>query len=133
MKSVFGLAEHFSAAESSRRVRNVVIAKAGPENPRNDTASILERRDGSLMVVWHKYSASEIAGSDFGVCRIFTKTSRDGGLTWGEERMLVDVAPGDLNVQAPALCRLRSGDVLLNCLRAHAKDSSSMLILRSTR
>jgi sialidase-1 len=119
------------AAENSSHIRNVEIAKAGPDNPRNDTASVLERRDGSLMVVWHKYSASEIAGSDFGVCRIFSKTSRDGGLTWGQERLLVDVEKGDLNVQAPALCHLRSGDVLLNCLRAHAKDSSSMLIFRS--
>src|SRR5438445_1844446 len=88
------------AAENSAHVRNVEIAKAGPVNPRNDTASVLERRDGSLMAVWHKYSASEIAGSDFGVCRIFSKISRDGGLTWSQERLLVDVEPGDLNVQA---------------------------------
>ena len=130
MKSVFSLAS-LRPTKASTLVRNVVIAKAGTDNPRNDTASILERRDASLMVVWHKYSASEIAGSDFGTCRIFAKSSRDAGLIWGEERMLVDVAPGDLNVQAPALCRLRSGDVLLNCLRAHAKDSSSMLVFRS--
>src|SRR5579859_4651545 len=100
------------AAETSALIRTVEIAKAGPDNPRNDTASVIEQRGGSLMVVWHKYSASEIAGSDFGVCRIFSKISRDGGLTWGQERLLVDVEKGDLNVQAPALCRLRSGDVL---------------------
>lgn len=119
-------------ADQLSGVRHVVIAKASATNPRNDTASVLECRDGSLMVVWHKYASTEASGSDFGVCRIFSKISRDGGLSWQEERMLVDVAPGDLNVQAPALSRLRSGDVLLNCLRAHARDSSSMLVFRST-
>src|SRR5438132_128746 len=101
-----------AALQNSSRFRHVVIAKASADNPRNDTASVLERRDGSLIVVWHKYAATEASGSDFGVCRIFSKISRDGGLTWGEERMLVDAAPGDLNVQAPALCRLPSGDML---------------------
>jgi sialidase-1 len=45
--------------------------------------------------------------------------------------MLVDVEPGDLNVQAPALCSLPSGELLLICLRAHARDSSTMCLFRS--
>ena len=83
------------------------------------------------MVVWHKYASGPKGGSDFGVCRIFSKISHDGGLTWGEERMLVDAMPGDLNVQAPALCMTNSGELLLICLRAHSESSSSMLLFRS--
>jgi sialidase-1 len=113
------------------QIQYVTMAAAGPGNPRNDTASVAELPDGPLMVVWHKYSDSEEKGSDFGVARIYAKTSADGGVTWADERMLVDVAPGDVNVQAPALCLLPSGELLLICLRAHARDSTSMLLLRS--
>ena len=113
------------------QIRYVTIAEAGADNPRNDTASVVEFPDGRLMVAWHKYGASAAKGSDFGVARIYAKDSLDGGLTWARERMLVDVAPGDLNVQAPALCLMPSGEVLLICLRAHARASTTMLLLTS--
>ena len=114
-----------------RDMKHAVIAKSGPDNPRNDTASVVELEDGRLMVVWHKYASGSRGGSDFGVCRIFSKVSHDGGITWGEERMLVDVLPGDVNVQAPALCMLSSGELLLICLRAHSEGSTTMLLFRS--
>ena len=119
------------SGSSAEHIQYVTIAEAGADNPRNDTASIVEFPDGRLMVVWHKYSASPEKGGDFGVARIYAKNSLDGGLTWQGERMLVDAAPGDVNVQAPALCLLPSGEILLICLRAHARDSTSMLLLRS--
>ena len=114
-----------------RNIKHTVIAESGPDNPRNDTASIAQLKDGKLMVVWHKYASGSMGGSDFGVCRIFSKTSHDGGLTWEEERMLVDAQPDDLNVQAPALCTLPSGELLLTCLRAHSESSTSMILFRS--
>jgi sialidase-1 len=113
-------------------IRYGYVFKATPEHPRNDTANVLELRDGSLLVVWHKYYANELKTSDFGMARIHSRISRDGGVTWTDDRMLVDCDPGDLNVQAPGLCRTRKGDILLNCLRAHAKDSTSMFVFRST-
>src|SRR5215467_1617861 len=113
-------------------IRYGYVFRATPEHPRNDTANVLELRDGSLMVVWHKYYANELKTSDFGMARIHSRISRDGGITWTDDRMLVDSATGDLNVQAPGLCRTRRGDILLNCLRAHARDSTSMFVFRST-
>ncbi|WP_081824321.1 sialidase family protein [Paenibacillus sp. UNC451MF] len=121
-----------------RRVWNGVIqyskvAEAGTGNPRNDTASVVQLKDGSLLLAWHKYEDSLEGGSDFGLCRIYTKLSRDGGSTWGEESLLVDVQPGDHNVQAPGLTRLPSGELMLHCLRGHHGGSSSTLCLfRST-
>ena len=45
---------------------------------------------------------------------------------------LVDVAKGDMNVQAPALLRTAGGDLLLISLRAHSKgNSSTMCLFRS--
>jgi sialidase-1 len=43
--------------------------------------------------------------------------------------MLIDVAAGDMNVQAPGLLRTKSGVLLLNCLRAHQGGSSSTMCL----
>jgi sialidase-1 len=85
------------------------------------------------MVVWHKYRATERGTSDFGRCDIYTKISRDDGRSWESERLLLEADPADNNVQAPALRRLQSGDLLLICLRAHGGGTSStMVLLRST-
>ncbi|MDF2662379.1 MAG: hypothetical protein K0Q94_5170 [Paenibacillus sp.] len=118
---------------SNTGIQYVVVAESGAGNPRNDTASIVALKDGRLMLVWHKYEEGPGGGSDFGLCRIYSKTSADGGITWDGERMLVDVSPGDHNVQAPGLSRLPSGDLLLHCLRGHhGASSSSMILFRSS-
>ena len=109
-----------------------VIQRSWPENPRNDTASVTRMGDGSLMAAWHQYRATERGTSDFGRCDIASKKSHDGGVTWTDERILVETAEGDNNVQAPALRRLRDGNLLLTCLRGHAGgQSSSMSVFRS--
>ena len=125
-----------SAASDNRRemsglIRTVIVEKAGPDNPRNDTANVVELPGGELMIVWQKYAANKEAGGDLSPSRIVTKRSRDGGLTWQDERMLVDVYPRDLNTMAPALCLLPSGELLMNCVRDHSKSSTTMLLFRS--
>lgn len=113
-------------------IRRAFVFEATPEHPRNDTANVLELRDGSLLAVWHKYYASKHGLTDFGMARIHARVSRDGGASWVDDRMLVDNESGDNNVQAPGLCRARDGSILLNCLRGHARNSSSMIVFRST-
>ena len=72
--------------------------------------------------------ANERGTSDFGTVEIASRTSADGGRTWGDERILVrpDLAE-DLSVQAPALRRLESGNLLLMCLHSHRADSEGEL------
>ena len=117
-----------SAAAPSKKglppVTHVVIEASGPTMPRADTASIAELSDGRLMIVYQKYERGKHAGADEGFCRIWSKISPDHGHTWGDPRMLVDVAPGDLNVMDPMLLRLRSGDLLLACHRNHPPKSA---------
>ena len=112
-------------------LNHVTIAKSGPENVRNDTACVVELDDRRLMVVWHKYEGGTEGGHDLATCRIYAKTSSDGGMSWQHERMLVDVETGDMNVQAPALALLPSGELLMICLRAHRDDSTTMCLFRS--
>lgn len=118
--------------EKSTEIRHVVIEPATPDVPRSDTASIAELSAGRLMVVYHKYEKGKHSGHDQGICRIWSKESDDGGVSWGRPRMLVDMAEGDMNVQAPALLRLKSGRLLLLCLRAHKGGDSSTMCLFSS-
>lgn len=118
---------------SSAAVKVSLVAEAGLGNPRNDTASVVQLNEGRLLLVWHKYEDGPEGGSDFGLCRVYAKTSIDSGITWDGETLLVDVQSGDHNVQAPGLCRLASGDLLLHCLRGHrGGSSSSMSLFRSS-
>lgn len=118
--------------DASEVIRHVVIEPATAQTPRSDTASIAELSDGRLMAVYHRYERGKHSGHDHGICRIWSKVSHDGGLTWEHPRMLVDVAEGDMNVQAPALLRLTSGPLLLICLRAHEGGGSSTMCLFSS-
>ncbi len=120
-----------AVAQANSLIRHTVIEAASAQTPRSDTASVIEFADGRLMVAYHKYEKGEHSGHDQGMCRIWSKISKDGGETWEQPRMLVDVAPGDMNVQAPGLLRLKSGRVLLNCLRAHKSGGSSTMCVYS--
>jgi sialidase-1 len=115
--------------EREPAISHSIIERAGPNMPRADTASVVEISRDRLMVVYHRYEPGRDAGHDHGLCRIWSKTSRDGGKTWERPRMLVDVAAGDMNVQAPALLRLASGDLLMICLRSHRGGASSTMCL----
>ncbi|MEC8554986.1 MAG: sialidase family protein [Planctomycetota bacterium] len=122
-----------SVGDEPELIRHVVIEPATRETPRSDTASIARLADGGLMVVYHKYEGGKDSGHDHGLCRIWSKVSADQGKTWTKPRMLVDVAEGDMNVQAPALLRTEDGQLLLIALRAHhSGDSSTMCLFRST-
>jgi sialidase-1 len=112
---------------------HVVIEAAGPDMPRADTASSVEISGGRVMTVYQKYEAGALSGKDAGFCRIWSKTSSDGGRTWGHPRMLVDVAEGDVNVANAMLLKLNSGDLILVCHRYHPPKpgTSTAVLLRS--
>lgn len=112
-------------------IHRTVIEQAREEVPRADTASVVELAPGRLMMVYHRYRASEHAGSDFGPCTIWAQTSQDGGRTWSGAREIVAARDGDINVQAPAICRLPDGEMLLLANRAHGKSSTTMELHRS--
>lgn len=43
----------------SGAIQHRMVAQAGPDNPRNDTASVVQLKDGSLLLAWHKYADSD--------------------------------------------------------------------------
>lgn len=116
---------------SPRPIHRVVIEQAREEAPRSDTASVVELKPGHLLMVYHRFQASEHAGSDFGLCTIWAQTSRDGGRTWGGSREILAACDGDINVQAPAICMLPDGELLLLANHAHGTSSTTMELYRS--
>ena len=94
---------------------------------------VAELPGSKLMVVYQKYEAGAESGHDFGRSRIWSRISHDAGATWVEPRMLVDVAPGDVNVMHPVILRLPSGELLFGCTSTHSgKSSTTMRLFRSS-
>jgi sialidase-1 len=97
----------------------VTVAAATAEHPRHSEPAVIERRDGSLFMVWQEYLASGLGGNDHAPSRLAAMTSADSGLTWGGHRVLVKSAPGDVNVYSPNLLKLGNGDWLFIYFRYH--------------
>ena len=100
----------------------VVVAAASAEFPRQSEPAIIERHDGTLFMVWQEYLASDRAGEDNAPSRLPSKTSADDGLTWQNHRVLVERAPGDVNVYSPNLVRLSTGEWLFIYFRHHVLE-----------
>ena len=120
-----------NALETHDPIRKITIVRASEDRVRSDTASVLERSDGSLLAVYHSYSPGPDGSGDFGKARIYMQVSEDGGLTWHDEKQLADIEPGDLNVMSPYLCQVGE-EVLLGYVRNHSKSDTSMVLRRST-
>ena len=76
------------------------------ENPRYTEGSVLELNDGSLLFAITEFFES---GSDFAKAHIIARRSGDGGLNWGEPRIL-QKNTGGLNCMSVTLRRLPTPD-----------------------
>ena len=114
----------------------VAVATASADHPRHSEPALLERRDGSLFMVWQEYLGSGHGGHDYAPSQLSAMVSRDSGLTWGEHRVLVTNVPGDVNVYSPNLLKLANGDWLFIYFRYHVlasgqPPSTSAFVCRS--
>ena len=118
----------------------ITVAKATAEHPRQSEGAITERSDGSLLLVWQEYVASELGGEDNAPNHLAAMVSRDEGRTWGEHRVLFEPAPDMMNLYSPSFIRPSrdaAGDELLmfyfayHTLEAGQPPSSSGFIVRS--
>ena len=111
-------------------IQHIVVRAADSERVRSDTASVVERADGTLLVAYHSYSHGPEGGADFGAAKIYLAESEDGGRHWANERMVADITPGDLNVMSPFLCRVEE-EILLGYVRNHSHGDTTMHLHRS--
>ena len=102
---------------ASINIRTVV--DANPQFPRHDSASIVELKDGRLMLAWMEHVGGDEIGHDHAPCNIAGMVSHDGGLTWTDRKILVENNPGDVNIHYPCFLRLDNGEILFHYVRQH--------------
>jgi len=101
----------------------VMLAEAKGKVVRNSEGSIIELKDGKLLIIYQEFTLGK-GDSDFFPGRLVSMTSRDGGRTWGGHRVLVTPTKEDINVFSPSLIRLPSGDILFCFMRYHTFDKA---------
>ena len=95
------------------------VIEASPQLPRHDSASIVELKDGRLMLAWMEHVGGDEIGHDHAPCNIASMVSHDGGETWSDRKILVENNPGDVNIHYPCFLRLQNGEILLHYVRQH--------------
>ena len=65
-------------------IEHLTLRGVDDERVRTDTASVVERKDGSLLVAYHSYSPGPEGGGDFGAAKVYLADSVDDGRTWSE-------------------------------------------------
>ncbi|MFZ2639844.1 MAG: sialidase family protein, partial [Verrucomicrobiia bacterium] len=105
----------------------LMVAPVGPKNPRNSEAAIIQRKDGSLLLAWTEFYASQ--GADHGPARIAGRLSLDGGRTWGEKFTVIE-NDGGCNVMEVNLLRLRNGDLALFHCQKNTESSDCRVMMR---
>lgn len=94
---------------------SVVPFTATPEIPRYTEGSVIERRDGSLLMAMTEFHGSN---SDFATARIIGTRSFDGGRTWDAPTVLQQNT-GELNVISVTLQRMASGAIGMYYLKTN--------------
>ena len=91
---------------------NTVVA-ATENLPRHSEASIIELKDGSLLMAWQRHEKSGFGSGDDAPSTISLMNSYDNGKTWGNFRVAANMIPGCVNVYSPTLYRCADGSISL--------------------
>ena len=89
------------------------IVTATEDLPRHSEASILELKDGSLLVAWQRHERSGLGSGDQAPSTISLMNSSDNGATWNNFRVAAGMIPGCVNVYSPSLYRCADGSISL--------------------
>jgi len=111
------------ASKPAEGVYELMVCPACQGNARNSEASVVELKEGRLLLAWSRYGAR---GDDHDWAQISGKISEDRGRSWGPEFTIVPNDAG-MNLMDVSLLRLQSGALGLFYLR---KNSTSDCRLR---
>ena len=89
------------------------IVTATEDFPRHSEASILELKDGSLLIAWQRHERSSFGSGDRSPSTVALMNSYDGGDTWCNFRIAAGMIPGCVNVYSPSLYRRADGSISL--------------------
>ena len=89
------------------------VRTATEEFPRHSEASIIELKDGSLLMAWQRHEKSRFGSGDEAPASICFANSYDEGKTWINERKGPDMTDGCVNVYSPSFLRNLDGSISL--------------------
>lgn len=88
-----------------------------PGNPRNSEGDFIQLKDGRLLFIYTHFTGGD---ADDAKAHLASRESRDGGLTWSTNDVVVVANEGGRNVMSVSLVRLRSGPIALFYLRKNS-------------
>ena len=89
------------------------IVTATEDFPRHSEASILELKDGRLLMAWQRHEKSRFGSGDQAPSTISLMNSADKGVTWNSFRVVAKMIDGCANVYSPCLYRCADGSISL--------------------
>ena len=89
------------------------VRSASDEYPRHSEASVLELKDGTLLMAWQRHSRSNYGSGDESPSAILLMNSDDNGASWRRERIVAKMKDGCVNVYCPSLFRESDGTISL--------------------
>lgn len=92
-------------------VKTIVSATA--DLPRHSEATVLELKDGRLLIAWQRHEKSKHGSGDEAPSTISLMNSGDNGATWDNFRIVAKMIPGCVNVYSPSLYRRADGAISL--------------------
>jgi len=92
--------------------KTTVISATG-DAPRHSEASVVELKDGSLLMAWQNHKRSNFGSGDQAPSDISLMNSTDNGKTWQNRRVAARMSGGCVNVYSPTLFRNADGTLSL--------------------
>ncbi len=109
-------------------MRPLLMLEPSQENPRNSEGDIIELKDGRLCLIYTRFTGGS---GDDAAADLALRTSRDGGVNWSEDEIVVRHV-GGLNVMSVSLLRLAGGEIALFYLRKTSKEDCRPMMCVST-
>ncbi len=104
---------------------DLLVGPSTKEFPRHSEASIVELKDGSLLLAWSRFTGG---ARDDSTGHIAAATSTDGGRTWSEPYIIQDNT-GRQNVMSVSFLRLKDGRIAMFYLEKNS-DSDLQVYVR---
>lgn len=93
------------------------VAKADDESPRNSEASVIELKDGRVIIAFSRWHNNDGCTGDVAPSAIVLMDSFDKGKTWVNLRTVADVEGGNINHICASFLRQNDGSIALFFIR----------------
>ena len=87
--------------------------KADTDHPRHSEASVIELRDGSLLMAWQCHMKNGKGSDDTAPSNISLMNSYDNGVTWKNRRIVAEMNDSCVNCYSPSFFRAQDGAIVL--------------------